>query len=318
MATKRKTSTTKKTTEAVPDIKEEAVATVEVTTTEPVKEEISTEVKEEVKVEESVKEEEKKEEQTVVEEAPAPVEEKKPTTKSKSSSTKKVDTEKTEVNPFVEKENKFRKMAEKIGIILPKYSYTEEDINTTNLRGTSLTGAEIIHQVIMGNIVIDDFKMKNINPNSYNLTLDNVLKTYNPVYRNPNNPNDTRQYLDILKENPYNTYEIPESGFALLPGTLYIASTKERVFTNKFIPEIGGRSSIGRLGVTIHVTAGYGDIGFDGKWTLEIVVVHPIIIYPNIPICQIDFRPPCGDTCIQYKGRYQHQDTAETSKFYLK
>ncbi len=317
MATKRKTSTTKKTTEAVPEIKEEVVATEEVATTEPVKEEISTEVKEEVKVEESVKEEEKKEEQTVVEEAPAPVEEK-PATKSKSSSTKKVATEKVEVNPFVEKENNFRKMAEKIGIILPKYSYTEEDINTTNLRGTSLTGSEIIHQVIMGNITIDDFKIKNINPNSYNLTLDNVLKTYNPVYRNPNNPNDTRQYLDILKENPYNTYEIPESGFALLPGTLYIASTKERVFTNKFIPEIGGRSSIGRLGITIHVTAGYGDIGFDGKWTLEIVVVHPIIIYPNIPICQIDFRPPCGDTCIQYKGRYQHQDTAETSKFYLK
>ncbi len=317
MATKRKTSTTKKTTEAVPEIKEEAVATEEVATTEPVKEEISTEVKEEVKVEESVKEEEKKEEQTVVEEAPAPVEEK-PATKSKSSSTKKVATEKVEVNPFVEKENNFRKMAEKIGIILPKYSYTEEDINTTNLRGTSLTGSEIIHQVIMGNITIDDYKIKNINPNSYNLTLDNVLKTYNPVYRNPNNPNDTRQYLDILKENPYNTYEIPENGFALLPGTLYIASTKERVFTNKFIPEIGGRSSIGRLGITIHVTAGYGDIGFDGKWTLEIVVVHPIIIYPNIPICQIDFRPPCGDTCIQYKGRYQHQDTAETSKFYLK
>ena len=125
-------------------------------------------------------------------------------------------------------------------------------------------------------------------------------------------------YLDILKENPYEEITITEEGFALIPGKVYIATTNERTFSSKFQPKIDGRSSVGRLGIMVHLTAGYGDIGFDGKWTLELAVIQPIIVYPNIPICQISFMVPAGDTSIQYNGRYQHQTDAETSKFFLK
>ncbi len=225
---------------------------------------------------------------------------------------KKNETKNTASN-YYKIEKKYRKMAEEAGITLPEYTYDENE----KLVGSTLTGAEIVRQIIMGNIEIDGFDFKNLNPNSYNLTLGNVIKTYNPVHSS-SNKNDRTQYLDIFKENPYNEYEFGDEGFALVPGKIYIATTNERTFTNKFIPKIDGRSSIGRLGIMVHLTAGYGDIGFNGKWTLEIAVIQPIIIYPNIPICQISFNTPSGDTSIQYKGRYQNQDSAQTSKFYLK
>ena len=77
---------------------------------------------------------------------------------------------------------------------------------------------------------------------------------------------------------------------------------------------IDGRSSIGRLGIWIHVSAGFGDIGFDGTWTLEITVVKPVRVYPNIEICQVSYLTPYGDRSIQYEGRYQGQIDATASR----
>lgn len=183
--------------------------------------------------------------------------------------------------------------------------------------GGVLTGDQIIKEVESGDIIIEGFDKNKVGANSYDLLLGDVLKTYIPIFKNPINPKDTTLYMDMLKENPYNEFKITDKGFPLLPGILYIGTTKERVFTEKFMPTLDGRSSIGRLGVAVHITAGFGDIGFDGRWTLEITTVHPIIIYPNIPVCQVSFHTPYGDTRIKYNGRYQNQTGAETSKLYL-
>lgn len=80
-----------------------------------------------------------------------------------------------------------------------------------------------------------------------------------------------------------------------------------------------GRSSTGRLGLSIHVTAGFGDIGFKGYWTLEITCVHPVMIYPGMEICQIYYIQP-SEKCPKHKyssGKYQKNDGVQSSKMYL-
>ncbi len=126
--------------------------------------------------------------------------------------------------------------------------------------------------------------------------------------------------LDMKKENETIEMTIPEEGLVLYPGVLYIGRTVERTWTNKFIPMINGRSSGGRLGISIHICAGFGDIGFDGTWTLEITVVEPIRIYPNTEIAQVCFFKPCGKILTKdlYRGRYFGQEDATASRFHLK
>ena len=161
--------------------------------------------------------------------------------------------------------------------------------------GGCLTGSKILEEIKNGNIRITPFDKTRINPNSYNLTLNKTLL----VYRD--------SILDFKKENPTNRIIIPENGLILKPNMLYIGRTNEKCWTDSYIPQLDGRSSVGRLGISIHVTAGYGDIGWDGTWTLEISVIHPVRIYPDIEFCQISYHTPYGDTDLQYDGRYQGQ-----------
>lgn len=120
-----------------------------------------------------------------------------------------------------------------------------------------LSGKEILKN-IGSNIIIEPFDEKKINPNSYNLSLHNELLVYE---------NDI---LDMKTLNPTKVIKIPEDGLLLEPGKLYLGRTNEFTSTNKYVPMLEGRSSTGRLGLFIHVTAGFGDIGFSGYWTLEI------------------------------------------------
>lgn len=181
--------------------------------------------------------------------------------------------------------------------------------NTYETRGAMLTGKAIKEAVLNKDIIITDYDEKRVNPNSYNMRLDPKLK----VYRR----NIFRPYLDMKERNPYKEIIIPPGGLLLKPNRLYIGSTIEYNFTNKFIPMINGRSSAGRLGLSIHITAGFGDIGFGGKWTLEITVVEPLIVYPGEEICQVCWFVPHGNTSMQYNGRYDGQMEATTSRFYL-
>ena len=135
-----------------------------------------------------------------------------------------------------------------------------------------LTGSKILEEIEKGNICISPFDKKQLNPNSYNVRLGSTLKVY------------TDDVLDFNKDNPSKTIESPVDGFILHPGELYIGNIVERVSTDKYISAVDGRSSIGRLGILIHATAGFGDIGFDGNYTLEIFCVKPVKIYPDMLI----------------------------------
>lgn len=192
-----------------------------------------------------------------------------------------------------------------------------------------LTGKEIIRQVELGNIYIDNFNPLKINPNSYNLHLDNKLLVYSDVNMKQITYNANQYdkyfcwngfekdcYIDAKKDNPTTEIIIPDDGFILLPNQLYLGTTKETTITETCVPCISGRSSIGRLGIAVHVTAGFGDIGFHGKWTLEITAAIPVKIYPDMEICQIYFEEVSGDTGIQYHGRYQYQDDVQASRLF--
>src|SRR4029078_9407915 len=98
--------------------------------------------------------------------------------------------------------------------------------------------------------------------------------------------------------------EIPEDGLVLSPHQLYLARTAERTATHNLVPQIEGRSSVGRLGLLVRVPAGLGDVGFSGYWTLEMFAVHRIRIYPGIPICQIFYHEVCGPI-EEYSSKYQ-------------
>lgn len=119
--------------------------------------------------------------------------------------------------------------------------------------------------------------------------------------------------LDPRKKLRTQEITIPKEGLPLMPGRLYLGRTVEYTVTKNCVPMIEGRSSWGRLGLYIHVTAGFGDIGFSGYWTLEITCVQPIIIYPNVEICQIFYHSVLSQPDQEYKGKYQNNEGIQPS-----
>lgn len=189
---------------------------------------------------------------------------------------------------------------------------------------STLSGPEIEKLVKRGDIVIEPFFADQLNPNSYNLRLGNKLLVYDlnhtvqiPVMPGmPDGPKKELRYLDMAEPLKFHELTIPPRGMILMPGQLYLGSTLEYTATPKHVPVIEGRSSIGRLGLCIHVTAGFGDVGFTGHWTLEITVVHPVKIYPDVEICQIAYSTVVGDT-VAYEGKYSGQGAVpRASEFY--
>lgn len=167
-----------------------------------------------------------------------------------------------------------------------------------------LSGIKIEDLIKNGDIVIEPFNEEQLNPNSYNLRLHDELV----VYDEPS--------LDMKKDNPHHTIKIPEEGLWLEPGKIYLGRTVEHTRTNGYVPMLEGRSSIGRLGVYIHVTAGFGDVGFSGFWTLEIHCVQPIKIYPFVEICQIYYHVIEGKYKPYSSGKYQNNKGIQTSQLY--
>jgi dCTP deaminase len=106
---------------------------------------------------------------------------------------------------------------------------------------------------------------------------------------------------------------IPAEGLVLSPNQLYLGRTRERTETHNLVPMIEGRSSIGRLGLFVHVTAGFGDVGFRGYWTLEMFAVQPIRIYPGVPICQIFYHQIAGEIREYNSDKYQNNRDIQPS-----
>jgi len=166
-----------------------------------------------------------------------------------------------------------------------------------------LSGKQI--QSALGNeIVIDPFAPEQLNPNSYNLRLHDELRVY-----------DSHE-LDMRVENTSSVVQIPREGLVLEPQRLYLGRTMEYTATNGLVPMLEGRSSIGRLGLFVHITAGFGDVGFRGYWTLEIFCVQPIRIYAGIQICQIFYHTIHGEYESYRSGKYQNNTGIQHSLLY--
>jgi dCTP deaminase len=167
-----------------------------------------------------------------------------------------------------------------------------------------ILSGRMIKQQLGKNIIIEPFSEKAINPNSCNLRLHKELLIYN------------EKILDMKKPNSTTLLTIPEEGLVLEPGRLYLGRTLEYTETYGYVPMLEGRSSIGRLGLFIHVCAGFGDIGFKGFWTLEIHCIQPIRIYAGVDICQIYYHAIEGDYDPYVSGKYQGNTGIQASLLY--
>lgn len=184
--------------------------------------------------------------------------------------------------------------------------------------GGMLTGDEIRNAINSFGISISDFDESRLNPNSYNLRLHSHLKVYKSQVYDIDGELFLKTFepLDSKKVNETIDLHIPETGLILKPGILYIGRTVEKTATDSYIPVLDGRSSTGRLGINVHICAGFGDLGFHGTWTLEITVIHPVIVYPNMEIAQVSFYTPYGNIGKLYNGKYNGQTDPIASKMY--
>ena len=164
-----------------------------------------------------------------------------------------------------------------------------------------ILSGQAIRERLGRDIQIDPFDESRLNPNSYNLTLHNELMVYEELM------------LDMAKANRVRRVEIPDDGLVLSPHQLYLARTAERTVTHNLVPQIEGRSSVGRLGLFVHVTAGFGDVGFSGYWTLEMFAIKPVRIYPGVPICQIFYHTLCGEVTEYHSDKYQNNHDIQPS-----
>jgi len=186
-----------------------------------------------------------------------------------------------------------------------------------------LSGPEILKAVECGHIEVDPFNAAHINPVSLDLTLGSGVAVYDNVVnprRNGSKEEDGSLFdvrygglLDMSRECSVSRFEIGPGGFIVRPGILYLMHTAERVLAHKHVPIIDGKSSIGRLGVKIHETAGFGDPGFDGQYTLEVTAVQPVRVYAGTRFCQIRFHEIQGDIR-SYKDHKSNYATDEHSR----
>lgn len=156
-----------------------------------------------------------------------------------------------------------------------------------------LTGNEILLAMERNEISISPFNGEHVNPASVDLCLSPEVITYGDFT------------LDCKKSHRYTTLTMPEEGFLLAPGQLYLMATQEVLQTDHYVTVIDGKSSVGRLGISIHQTAGYGDPGYHGQYTLEVSCLMPVRVYPFMRFCQARFHSVMGlVTSYQDKGNY--------------
>lgn len=166
-----------------------------------------------------------------------------------------------------------------------------------------LTGPKIQEEVEKKNIIITPFSEEQINPNSYDFRLGDTIK----VYKN--------RLLDTKKENETDTIFIQEEGVTIYPDTLYLGHALETIGSDTYVPILRGKSSTGRIGLFVHITADLIDIGAVGQFTLMMHAVQPVKLYPGMLIGQVTFWKPLGEVKL-YDGKYQHSKGPRASQVY--
>lgn len=140
-----------------------------------------------------------------------------------------------------------------------------------------LSDARILEAVEAGDITIEPFDRKQLGTNSYDVRLASTIAWYSD------------HVLDSKREHEVVYHEIGPEGFLLVPNRLYLGVTEEYVGSGKYVPFLDGKSSAGRLGISVHVTAGRGDLGFHNHWTMEIFVIQAVKVYAGMPLAQFIF-----------------------------
>lgn len=165
-----------------------------------------------------------------------------------------------------------------------------------------LSDKRILEEIDKGTIKIEPYSRDQLGSNSYDVHLGKYLATYNDAE------------LDAKKHNTITHFEIPDEGILLLPDLLYLGVTEEYTETHAHVPFLEGKSSTGRLGIDIHATAGKGDVGFCGNWTLEISVKQPVRVYKGMPIGQLIYFPVEGDILVKYNEKKNAKYNGQPNK----
>lgn len=154
-----------------------------------------------------------------------------------------------------------------------------------------LSDTRILEEIEKGTIKIDPYDRADLGSNSYDVHLGSTIALYKD------------RTLDAKKHNEIEAFEIPEEGYVLMPSEFYLGVTAEYTETHAHVPFLEGKSSTGRLGIDIHATAGKGDVGFCGNWTLEISVKQPVRVYAGMPIGQLIYFPVEGNIEVAYNQK---------------
>ncbi len=165
-----------------------------------------------------------------------------------------------------------------------------------------LSDRRILEEIEKGRILIEPFERQCLGSNSYDVHLGQHLA----VYRD--------RVLDTRKHNQIDEIVIPTEGYELQPNTLYLGVTEEYTEAHAHVPFLEGKSSIGRLGIHIHATAGKGDVGFCNTWTLEITVVQAVRVYAGMPIGQLIYFQVDGEVINAYNRKPNAKYTTLTQK----
>jgi len=154
-----------------------------------------------------------------------------------------------------------------------------------------LSDTRILEEIKKGTIKIVPYDRESLGSNSYDVHLGKTMATYK------------EHMIDAKKHNHIDYFEIPDEGIVLYPHIFYLGVTEEYTETHAHVPFLEGKSSTGRLGIDIHATAGKGDVGFCGNWTLEISVKQPVRVYAGMPIGQLIYFPVDGEIEIKYNEK---------------
>ena len=167
-----------------------------------------------------------------------------------------------------------------------------------------LSGKRISNAVETGDIVISPYNPNQLGPNSYDFRLGNRCKTY------------TNTNLDSKSFNEYDECTLPNDGLIIEPHTIYLVNTEEILGSNKYVPIIRGRSSVGRLGLFVNITADLIDVGSINQLTLQLHSVVPVRVFPGMLIGQVTFWTIDGEIDL-YKGKYAKLESPTSSLAHL-
>lgn len=154
-----------------------------------------------------------------------------------------------------------------------------------------LSDSDILKAIESRDIVIEPYRREYLGTNSYDVHLGEWLAVYD------------NEVLDAKAHNTITTFRIPDEGMVLEPAKFYLGVTLEYTESHLHVPFLEGKSSIGRLGIDIHATAGKGDVGFCNHWTLEISVKQPIRVYAGMPVGQLIYFATSSKVDVPYNEK---------------